>query len=77
MFVVLALLAISFHPSFPKVSSWFSIVLLSMYLVSFAIGLGPVGYVLFAEISPSHLRAAGQSFALVVYDCASISIPPH
>jgi MFS transporter, SP family, galactose:H+ symporter len=47
------------------VPSWFVIVMLLLYIASFAISLGPLPHVMMSEIFPLHVRGPGMSMASI------------
>lgn len=63
MTIFLGGLAAIFYFTVPY-HGWFVVGLLSCYVAAFAIGLGPVCFVVFSEIFPAHLRAIGQSVSV-------------
>jgi SP family galactose:H+ symporter-like MFS transporter len=62
----LALLGLTLEMSLSGAASWLPLVFLLLYIVSFAIGLGPIFWVLIAEIFPPEARAAGAGVATAV-----------
>jgi MFS family permease len=64
--VSLALLGLTFEVSLGAAGSWLSLVCLISYITAFAIGLGPIFWVLISEIFPPDSRAAGASVATAV-----------
>jgi MFS family permease len=62
----LALLGLTFEVSLGDAGSWLSLVLLMSYITAFAIGLGPIFWLLISEIFPPRARAAGASVATAV-----------
>jgi sugar porter (SP) family MFS transporter len=65
-FVSLALLGVTFEVSLGAWASWLSLICLLGYIVAFAIGLGPIFWLLIAEIFPAEARAAGAGLATAV-----------
>jgi SP family galactose:H+ symporter-like MFS transporter len=65
-FVSLALLGLTFQVSLGDLGSWLALVCLLGYIAAFAIGLGPIFWVLIAEIFPADARAAGAGAATAV-----------
>lgn len=45
--------------------NWLALIALSIYMVSFAIGLGPIPYLMMSEIFPLNIRGSGMSLASV------------
>jgi SP family galactose:H+ symporter-like MFS transporter len=64
--VSLVLLGVTFEQSLGDVGSWLSLVCLLAYVTSFAVGLGPIFWLLIAEIFPPEARAAGAGVATAV-----------
>jgi sugar porter (SP) family MFS transporter len=64
--VSLALLGLTFELSLGRAGSWLSLVFLMAYITAFAIGLGPIFWLLIAEIFPPEARAAGAGAATAV-----------
>jgi MFS family permease len=64
--VSLALLALTFEVSLGDAGSWLSLICLIGYITAFAIGLGPIFWLLISEIFPPDSRAAGASVATAV-----------
>jgi MFS transporter, SP family, galactose:H+ symporter len=62
----LALLGLTLEMSLSGAGSWLPLVFLVVYITSFAIGLGPIFWVLIAEIFPPEARAAGAGVATAV-----------
>jgi SP family galactose:H+ symporter-like MFS transporter len=62
----LALLGLTLEMSLSGAASWLPLVFLLVYITSFAIGLGPIFWVLIAEIFPPEARAAGAGVATAV-----------
>lgn len=62
----LVLLAITFEVSLSGLGSWLPLVFLLAYIAFFAIGLGPIFWLLIAEIFPPETRAAGAGVATAV-----------
>jgi MFS family permease len=62
----LALLGLTLEMSLSGAGSWLPLVFLLVYVVSFGIGLGPIFWVLIAEIFPPEARAAGAGVATAV-----------
>ncbi|HEV7750520.1 MAG TPA: sugar porter family MFS transporter [Baekduia sp.] len=62
----LALLGLTFEVSLGGAGSWLSLVFLMAYITAFAIGLGPIFWVLISEIFPPEARAAGAGVATAV-----------
>jgi MFS family permease len=61
MLVSLALLGLTFALPLGAADSWLSLICLVAYIAAFAVGLGPIFWLLIAEIFPAHARAAGAS----------------
>jgi MFS transporter, SP family, galactose:H+ symporter len=66
MTVSLALLGIALEVSLGAAGSWLALACILIYIASFAIGLGPVFWLLIAEIFPPGARAAGASVSTAV-----------
>lgn len=62
----LILLGVSFEVSLSGVGNWLPLVFLVGYIVSFALGLGPIFWLLIAELFPPEARAAGVGVATAV-----------
>jgi MFS transporter, SP family, galactose:H+ symporter len=62
----LALLGLTFEVSLGDSGSWLALVCLLAYIIAFAIGLGPIFWLLIAEIFPPAARAAGAGVATAV-----------
>jgi sugar porter (SP) family MFS transporter len=62
----LVLLGLTFELSLGDSGTWLSLACLLAYVVSFAIGLGPIYWLLVAEILPPEARAAGAGVATAV-----------
>jgi sugar porter (SP) family MFS transporter len=65
-FASLLLLGLTFEASLGDWGSWLALIGLLGYIASFAIGLGPIFWLLIAEIFPPEARAAGASVATAV-----------
>lgn len=65
-FVSLALLGLTFEASLGTWGRWLSLLCLVAYIVAFGIGLGPIFWLLIAEIFPPEARAAGAGVATAV-----------
>jgi MFS family permease len=63
MLVSLVLLGLTFVLPLGAADSWLSLICLVAYIAAFAVGLGPIFWLLIAEIFPAHARAAGASAA--------------
>lgn len=63
MAVSLLFLAASFAFVTGKAIAWLTVASLAAYIISFAIGLGPIFWLLIAEIFPLQIRARGMCFA--------------
>jgi sugar porter (SP) family MFS transporter len=63
VFVALVLLGLTFVLPHGAATSWLSLICLVGYIAAFAVGLGPIFWLLIAEIFPTHARAAGASTA--------------
>jgi sugar porter (SP) family MFS transporter len=66
MAVSLALLGLSFTAALESAGSWLPLVCLLGFVASFAVGAGPVFWVLVAEVFPPDARAAGVGVATAV-----------
>ncbi len=67
MTVSLVALGLAFRsPSTGGAVGWFAAVSLAVYIASFAVGLGPVFWLLISEIYPLSVRGVGMSLATVV-----------
>ena len=67
MTVSLVALGLAFRsPSTGGAIGWFAAVSLAVYIASFAVGLGPVFWLLISEIYPLSVRGVGMSLATVV-----------
>jgi MFS transporter, SP family, galactose:H+ symporter len=64
--LALALLGVTFAVSLGGAGSWLPFVFLLGYIASFAFGLGPIFWLLIAEIFPPEARAAGAGVATAV-----------
>jgi SP family galactose:H+ symporter-like MFS transporter len=62
----LTLLGLAFEISLGDIGTWLSLICLLVFMVSFAIGLGPIFWLLVAEIFPPEARAAGAGVATAV-----------
>jgi SP family galactose:H+ symporter-like MFS transporter len=62
-FAALVVLGVTFEVSLGDWGSWLSLVGLLAYVTSFAMGLGPIFWLLIAEIFPPEARAAGAGTA--------------
>jgi MFS family permease len=62
----LLLLGLTFEVSLGDWGSWLALLCLVAYVCSFAVGLGPVFWVLIGEIFPPEARAAGAGLATAV-----------
>jgi sugar porter (SP) family MFS transporter len=65
-FGALVLLGVTFEASLGDWGRWLSLVGLLAYVTSFAVGLGPIFWLLIAEIFPPEARAAGAGTATAV-----------
>jgi SP family galactose:H+ symporter-like MFS transporter len=65
-FASLALLGVAFDASLGDWGRWLSLAGLLAYVASFAVGLGPIFWLLIAEIFPPQARAAGAGVATAV-----------
>jgi sugar porter (SP) family MFS transporter len=65
-FASLVLLGLTFEVSLGDAGSWLSLMCLLAYIVSFAVGLGPIFWLLIAEIFPPEARASGAGVATAV-----------
>jgi MFS family permease len=63
MLVSLVLLGLTFVLPHGTATSWLSLICLVAYIAAFAVGLGPIFWLLIAEIFPTHARAPGASAA--------------
>jgi sugar porter (SP) family MFS transporter len=66
MIVSLSLLGASLELSLGAAGSWLSLLCIVVYIAAFAIGMGPVFWLLIAEIFPPGARAAGASLSTAV-----------
>jgi predicted MFS family arabinose efflux permease len=66
MGLALALLGLTFEVSLGPLDSFLSLLCLLAYIAAFAIGLGPIFWLLIAEIFPPEARAAGASVSTAV-----------
>jgi MFS family permease len=64
--VALALLGLTLEMSLSGAASWLPLAFLLVYTTSFGIGLGPIFWVLIAEIFPPEARGAGAGVATAV-----------
>jgi sugar porter (SP) family MFS transporter len=64
--VSLALLGLTFELSLGRSGTWLSLICLLAFIVSFALGLGPIYWLLVAEILPPEARAGGAGIATAV-----------
>jgi sugar porter (SP) family MFS transporter len=64
MIVTLAAMGIVFLIG-PEHAGWFVLICLLVYILSFAIGMGPVFWLMSAEMFPNRLRASGASIATI------------
>jgi MFS family permease len=64
--ISLALLGLTFEVSLGDAGSWLSLLCLLGYVTAFGVGLGPVFWLLIAEIFPPEARAAGAGLATAV-----------
>jgi MFS transporter, SP family, galactose:H+ symporter len=62
MIVTLAVLALSFHSTFANLE-WIAVISLMGYVASFAIGLGPIFWLIIAEIYPLKVRGLAEGTA--------------
>jgi sugar porter (SP) family MFS transporter len=62
----LALLGLTFEVSLGDSGRWLALICLLAYIIAFAIGLGPIFWLLIAEIFPPEARAAGAGVATAV-----------
>jgi MFS transporter, SP family, galactose:H+ symporter len=62
MIVTLAVLALSFHGTFANLG-WIAVICLMGYVASFAIGLGPIFWLIIAEIYPLKVRGLAEGTA--------------
>jgi sugar porter (SP) family MFS transporter len=63
MFVSLALLGLSFEVELGAADSWAALICSVTYISAFAIGIGPIFWLLAAEIYPPTVRASGAGIA--------------
>jgi SP family galactose:H+ symporter-like MFS transporter len=59
MIVTLALLGLTFELPVEGVDSWLALVCILLYISAFAIGMGPIFWLLIAEVFPADARAEG------------------
>ncbi len=64
MIVTLAAMGVVFLIG-PQHAGWFVLICLLLYILSFAIGMGPVFWLMSAEMFPNRLRASGASIATI------------
>ncbi|HEU5198025.1 MAG TPA: sugar porter family MFS transporter [Ktedonobacterales bacterium] len=64
MIVTLAAMGVVFLIG-PEHAGWFVLICLLVYILSFAIGMGPVFWLMSAEMFPNRLRASGASIATI------------
>jgi sugar porter (SP) family MFS transporter len=65
-FAALALLGLTLEASLGSWGRWLSLLCLVAYVVAFGVGLGPIFWLLIAEIFPPEARAAGAGVATAV-----------
>jgi MFS transporter, SP family, galactose:H+ symporter len=66
MLVSLTLLGVTFEVPHGALTSWLSLACLVLYIAAFAVGIGPVFWVLVSEIFPSAARATGAAVSAAV-----------
>jgi sugar porter (SP) family MFS transporter len=59
MIVTLLLLGLTFQLPFEAVDTWLALICILLYISAFAIGMGPIFWLLIAEVFPSEARAEG------------------
>jgi SP family galactose:H+ symporter-like MFS transporter len=58
----------------PQHAGWFVLICLLLYIVSFAIGMGPVFWLMSSEVFPNRLRASGASISALFNWAANLLI---
>jgi sugar porter (SP) family MFS transporter len=66
MFLSLTLLGLTFELDVGSAGSWLALICILIYIASFATGMGPIFWVLIAEIFPPQARGAGAGLATAV-----------
>jgi MFS family permease len=66
MLISLVMLGLIFEVPLGSASSWLALACLLVYVAAFAIGLGPIFWLLMAEVFPHAARSAGASVATAV-----------
>jgi SP family galactose:H+ symporter-like MFS transporter len=74
MVVSLTLLGVSLESSLGAAGSWLSLFCILAFVASFAIGMGPVFWLLIAEIFPPGARASGASISTAVVWCSNFAV---
>jgi MFS family permease len=74
MVVSLTLLGVSLESSLGAAGSWLSLICILAFVASFAIGMGPVFWLLIAEIFPPGARASGASISTAVVWCSNFAV---
>jgi SP family galactose:H+ symporter-like MFS transporter len=74
MVVSLTLLGLSLEVALGAAGSWLSLLCSVGFVASFALGMGPVFWLLIAEIFPPGARASGASISTAVVWCANFAV---
>ena len=75
MVISLGILGLSFHiPSLASSVGWLTVACLVLYVASFAMSLGPIFWLLIAEIYPLEIRGRAMSIATVVNWVANLLV---
>jgi SP family galactose:H+ symporter-like MFS transporter len=59
MIITLVLLGLTFELPFEGVDSWLALLCILLYISAFAVGMGPIFWLLIAEVFPAEARAEG------------------